>query len=93
MVAHALAASDIARLAAWERTSDGRWWCTECQSRNGRTPLLHWKMQRAADPNVDNLRRLQAEAERWVRLDRMFMWALVAVLIGGLAVVLVLAIT
>jgi len=87
-----LTVTHVARLAAWERTRDGRWWCTECQARNHRTPFLHQRARAAADPNVENLRRLQAKAERSARLETMFVWVLVGVLIGVFALVLVLAV-
>jgi hypothetical protein len=90
--AEELRASDLGSLVAWDRDSDGRWWCTECQVRIGRTPLLASRARRAADPRFDELTRLYTQAEHRAHIDTLLFWTLLGFLVAALAAVVVLGI-
>lgn len=83
--------ADVSALVAWEQDGNGSWWCTECQSRLGRTPLLTWRSYLAADPHSSRRRRLATETERWARIDTVLVWAALLVLAATVVVAVVLA--
>jgi hypothetical protein len=71
----------LGRLVGWSTDEAGRWWCTECQLARGRTPPIVDRLRTAADPREPRGQQLEAEFERWQRIDALVFPALVVALV------------